>query len=107
MPAGGGDLQSPLGVLLAHDIPEVREGGEVLRLRLPGGGGGKGRLAPEVGEELRDVPGPVDREALGQGRLGGVLRRDVEGTDAGLPGGESHGQDAGDAPEGAGEGELA
>ena len=107
VPSGGGDLQGPLGVLLAHDIPEVRQGGEVLRLRLPGRGGREGRLAPEMGEKLRDILRPVDREALGQGGLGGVLRRDVEGADAGCPGGQGHGQDAGDAPEGAGEGEFA
>ena len=91
--AGGGDLQGPAAIFLAHDVPQVRQ---ALRLlpRLPGFGGRQGFLAPEMGHQLHHVLRAVDRQAVGQGGLGGVLFGDVEGFDAGAHGGQGHGEHA-------------
>ena len=48
----------------------------------------------------------VDGETVRQCGLGGVFRRDVQLLDAGVPGGQGHGQHAGDAPQRPSEGQL-
>ena len=106
MAPGGGDLQGPLHVLLAHDLGEVGAGLGP-GLRRPGGGGGNVFPVSEVGQKRLHVFHRVDGEALGQGGLGGVLRRDVELPYARPGGGHGHGEDAGDGAQGSGEGEFA
>ena len=103
--AGGGDLQGPLHVLLAHHVPQVRHGAVVLPRR-PRRSGGEGSLPPQVAHQGRHIRHPVDGEALRQGGLGGVLRRNEQLPHAGLPGRQGHGQHAGHAPQGPGEGQL-
>ena len=105
MPPGGGDLQGPLHILLAHDLREVRS-----RLRLlrpdPGGGGAQPRPAPQVLEQGGGVLHRVDRQPAGQGGLGGVLRRDVQLPDPASGGGHGHGEHPGDGPQGPRQGQL-
>ena len=38
-------------------------------------------------------------QSLRQGGFSGIVRRDEEGADAGVPGGQGHGQHAGDGPD--------
>ena len=106
MPACGGDLQGTFHVLLAHHILKVRQRSGI-RLRDPGGSGGERGLPPEVGRQGGYVRHAVYRHPISQGGLGGVFRRDEELADACVPGGQGHGQHAGDAPQRPGEGQLA
>ena len=106
VPAGRGDLQRPLHVLLAHHVGKVGEG-----RRGPGGLPGAcrlhGLLAPEMAHQLSHVPDAVDGEPLGQRGLGGVGLRHVQLPDAGPGGAQGHGQHARHGPQSAGEAQLA
>ena len=102
---GGGDLQGPLHLLLALYLGKVRagvDGGP----GLPGRGGGDGLLPGEVPGQLGHIPHGIDRRPLGQRGLGGVLLGHEQGSDAGLFGGQGHGQHPGTGAQLAGQGQL-
>ena len=105
VPPGGGDLQGPLHVLLAHDVGKVRS-------RLPRGGGDEGRggrekrLPAQVAQQGREVRHGIDREAPGQGGLRRVLRRDIQLPDAQPRRGHGHGQHPLHRPQGPGKAQL-
>ena len=88
---GGGYLQGPLYVFLAHDVGKVRQGlGH--RRGGPGGLGPDGRVTGKVGYQLGDVFHRIDGDPLGQGGLRGVLGRDKQLADAHPGGAQGHGQ---------------
>ena len=106
MAARRGDLQRPLDVFLAHDVPQVGKG-TVILLRFPWGSGGETGFAPEMGHQGIHIRDAVDGQAVGQSGLGGVFGGDEELADASLLCRHGHGQYAADAPQGTGEGQLA
>ena len=105
MPARRGDLQSPLYVFLAHDVLEVRQA-PLLRRRGPYRGGGQGGFVFQMGHQGAHIRHAVDRQSFRQGGFSGIVRRDEEGADTGVPGGQGHGQHAGDGPEGPGKAQF-
>ena len=105
MPAGGGDLQSPLGALLALDFGEVGTL-QVSGGRDPGRSRGDGRFPPQVGGQFPDGADRVDLQPVGQGGFRGVVGGDKEPGDAGAAGGQGHGEHAAYRPELAGQGQL-
>ena len=104
--ACGGNLQGAFSVFLPHDVLQIRQRRPVL-LGLPYGSGGEGSFAFEMRGQGGHVRHAVDRQAPGQSGFGGVFRGNEQRLDAGFPGGQCHGQDAADAPQRSGEGELA
>ena len=105
MAAGGGDLQRPLHILLAHHIPQVRQGNLV-----PAGGpdrGGRERLpSSQMGRQCLHIRHSVDGEAAGKRRLRRVFRRDEQLPDTRRPGCQGHGQNAVHPPQRPSEGKL-
>ena len=94
VPARGGDLKRPFDVLLPHDVGEVGTGAAVRLRRRPRRGGRDRLLAREVAHQLKDVFNRVDREPTRERRLGGVLRRDIEGLQTQPPRAQRHRQHA-------------
>lgn len=94
VPARGGDLKRPFDVLLPHDVGEVGAGAAVRLRRRPRRGGRDRLLAREVAHQLEDVFNRVDREPARERRLGGVLRRDIEGLQTQPPRAQRHRQHA-------------
>ena len=70
VPARGGDLQGPLGGILALDLGEVGTE-KVLRRGPPGRGGGDKGLPLQMGHQLPDMLHWVNRQPTGQSGLGG------------------------------------
>ena len=105
MPAGCGNLQGAFYIFLPHYIPEV---GKVqnLRFRLPGGGGVENCFAFQMGDQAFYIRNAIDRQTFGKGGFGSVFCRDKQLADAGGFCGHSHGQDTGDAPQGAGKAQF-
>ena len=103
--ARGGNLQGPLHVFLAHDVPQVRKIGGV-RLRHPDRGGGEGLFSLQMGHQSFHIRNAVDRQPTRQGGLGGIFGGDKQLADARRFGRHRHGQHTGDAPQGAGKGQL-
>ena len=106
MASGRGNLQCPLHIFLAHDVLQI---GEAFGAGLgdPDRGGGEGGFAFQVRHQRLHIGDTVDRQAAGEGRLGGVFRRDKQLPDSGLFRGHGHGQHAGHAPQRAGEAQFA
>ena len=105
MAPGGGYLQGPLDVFLAHDVGKIRQG-PGHRRGGPGGLGPDGRVAGKVGHQLGDVFHRIDGDPLGQGGLRGVLGGDVQLADAQPGGAQGHGQDPRHRAQRAGEAQL-
>ena len=106
VPAGGGDLQRPLHVLLPLHIGKVRQrGGKALHC----GWLSRGHclLPPQMAQQLPHILHRVNRKPLGKGGLGGVFRRDIQLLHAGALGGQGHGQGAGHRAQRAQQGQLA
>ena len=104
--ACGRDLQRALDMLLSHDIAEVRQA--LLRfLGLPGRLRLDGKFAAQMGGQLPHLLHGDDGQAARQRGLARIFRRDIQRTDAGLPGGDGHGQHAVDGAQLAFEAQLA
>lgn len=99
MAPGRGDLQRPLHIFLSHHVPQIRQG-FLLGPGHPAPGRGKRRLSPEMGHKRGRLLYAVDRKAAGEGGFGGIFRWHEQLADAGVPGGQGHGQYAPDAPQG-------
>ena len=106
MASRGGHLQCPFHIFLAHDIPQVREAGGAF-FRFPDRGGREPGLAAEMGYQGVHVRNAVDGQPARQCGLGCIFGGDEQLADARRLRGHGHGQHAGDAPEGPGEGQLA
>ena len=108
VPAGGRHLHGALDVLLPAHLCEVFPAGAV-RVG-EGGGGGAARLdlagAVEKIDDLAEVPDPVDRHALDDAPLGGVLLGEEESFHGPPAGGHGHGQNAAHRLDAPVEGEL-
>ena len=93
MSPGGGNLQSPLHLLLALHLGQVGavEGGGGGH---PGRGGGDGLFTCEVALQLGHVPDGVDHRPLG-----GVFGGDIQRFDPLPLGGQGHGQHPGAGPQ--------
>ncbi len=107
VPAGGGDGERALGVLLADDLGEV--GGARLRLAGLVGGrvGGDGGLPQQVRGELRERFHGVDVEPIDEGGLGRVGGGHEGALRAPVAGDGDHGQGPAHAAHLAVEGEFA
>ncbi len=105
MPAGGGNFQRPLDVLLAHNLGEVWAG-LAAPLGGPGWGGRNLLAALQVVQQVAYRFHRIHGGPLGQGCLGGVFCRDIEHTHPRAGSGHRHGQDAGNRPQRAGQGQL-
>lgn len=105
MGSGGGDLRGSPGRRLAQDVGEIRSVGlRGRRARLRHGGDRwrphrRGRyVGPEAVQELGEVSGTGDLQAVDELRLGQVLLRDDRTGEAMGTGREEGGQDPGDRP---------
>ncbi|MPM75905.1 hypothetical protein SDC9_122900 [bioreactor metagenome] len=105
MPARRRNFQRPLDRLLPLDLGKVR-GVRLLGRRRPPGGGGNWLLPGEMTDELGHGFHGVNRQPVGQGRLGGAGRRNIERLHPRLPRRQGHGQHAGDRPQVARKGKL-
>ncbi len=96
VPARGGHLEGALDALLPLDVGVIRQR-ELRRADHGRGGGLEPALALQMSDELAHVLQRDDLHALGKGRLGSVLGREIEAFDAAALGGDGHRQRAGDA----------
>ena len=76
MPAGGGDLQCPLGLFLTDDVAQIGAVAGGVR------SGRRGRhrqfaLAEQKGADFQQVPGGMGARLCDQADLGGVVRREI------------------------------
>ena len=109
VPAGGGDLQGALGVLLAAHLGKVflrraagrEQGGGIDRAEVDG------TLAGEEIDHLAEATGAVNRQAIDQRPFTGVLLRHDEAVDLPGAGGDGDRQYAAHRLDPAVEGELA
>ena len=93
VPARGGDLERTLDVFLPLYLGIVRED-QLFLARHGRLGGGDFLFAREMRQKLRDGMYRIDGEMVGVRRLARVARGDVQLPDAGLLGGERHGERA-------------
>ena len=107
MPTGGRHFQRTPRALLAADLGEIHAGQDgILRRRGQGLPGFELFPPQQKGHALGKMRGRVDRHVPDHSRLGAVVRRQDDGSEAQLPGHDGQGQHAGHRPERTGKGKL-